>query len=100
MTSTRSAGSKGLAMKASNPASAASLRSWAVVEAVTSTVGTWTRRGWLRMAAMAHHDHLQPVLVVALGLDVDLAHKRAGGVDIDHLPPLGLGRDGLGNAMG
>jgi hypothetical protein len=35
----------------------------------------------LGVAGMADHDHLQAVLVVPLGLDMDLADQRAGGVD-------------------
>ena len=54
----------------------------------------------LRVAGMADHHHLEAVLVVAGGLDMDLRHQGAGRVDIDHLAARGLRRDGLGHAMG
>ncbi len=54
----------------------------------------------LRMAGMADHDHLQPVFVVPLGLDMHLAHQRAGCIDEDHLPRLCRSRNRLGHAMG
>ncbi len=54
----------------------------------------------LGVAGMADHHDLEPVLVMALGLDMHLGDQRAGRVDIDHLAPLRLGRDGLGHAVG
>ena len=52
------------------------------------------------MSGVADHDHLQARLGMAFGFDVDLADQRAGGIDINHLPVLGGGRDRLGDAMG
>ncbi len=48
---------------------------------------------------MPNHDHLQPVVGVALGLDVDFADQGAGGVNIDHFALGGGGRNRLGHAM-
>ena len=47
------------------------------------------------VAGMADHHHLAPLLGVARGLDMDLGDERAGGVDVDHVAPPCLGRDGL-----
>jgi hypothetical protein len=49
---------------------------------------------------MADQYHLAAVLVVPLGLPVHLADQGAGGVHVEQLPPLGLGRHLLGHAVG
>ena len=52
------------------------------------------------VARMADHHDLQSVFKMPLGLDMDLADQRAGGIDIDHLAPGGLGRDRFRHPMG
>ncbi|HMM95503.1 MAG TPA: hypothetical protein PKA89_10755 [Phycicoccus sp.] len=52
--STTSSGSNGLPTHASNPAPLTSGLTRSVAVAVTSTTGTGSRRGWDRMAAIAH----------------------------------------------
>ena len=52
-----------------------------------------------RVTFVTDHHHLQTVLMMAFGLDMDLGYQRAGGVDIDHLAARGLGGDGFRNTM-
>ena len=53
----------------------------------------------LRVAGMADHHHLQAGLVMALGLAMNLGDQRAGGVDVEHPPRLGLGGHRLRHAV-
>ena len=58
------------------------------------------RADGLGVAGVADHDHLEAVLVVARGLDMDLRDQRTGGVDEEHPPRLGFGGDGFRDAVG
>ena len=58
------------------------------------------RADHFRMADMADHHHLKPVGVVSFGLDMHLRDQRAGRIDIEHLPRLGLGRHRFRHAVG
>ena len=49
---------------------------------------------------MADQQDVEAVAGVALRLGVDLGDQRAGGVDIDHLAPRGLGGHDLRHAVG
>ena len=57
------------------------------------------RADGLGVAGMADHHDLEPVLMVAFGLDMDLRDQRAGGIDIEHLPRGGRVRHGFRHAM-
>ena len=68
---------------------------------VIEPLGSWpmvpTTSG---MAGMADQQHVAAALVVDLGLAVDLGHQRAGGVDGEQAAVVGVGRHGLGDAVG
>jgi hypothetical protein len=51
------------------------------------------------MALVTNHDDLQACIVMALRLDMDLAHKRASRIDKNHLAPRSLGRHSLRHTM-
>ena len=54
----------------------------------------------LRVAGMADQQEVAAARRVVLGLAVDLADQRAGGVEVEELPPRRLGRHALGHAVG
>jgi hypothetical protein len=52
------------------------------------------------MARVPDQDDVQACGVVAFGFHMHLRHQRAGGVDINHLPPFRFRRNRFGYSVG